>query len=51
MSYFNLVTKFESLGEWSGGSKRYALSCPTGCVVMVQKDGMEGMVIGAAQKK
>ena len=51
MSYWNLVTKFESLGEWTGGSKRYALSCPSSCVVMVQKNGMEGMVIGAAQKK
>lgn len=51
MSYWNLVTKIEPLGEWTGGSKRYALSCPAGCLVMVQKGGTEGTIIGVAQKK
>ncbi|MEZ6030359.1 MAG: DUF1223 domain-containing protein [Hyphomonadaceae bacterium] len=51
MSYWNLVTKFEPLGEWTGGSGRYALTCNTGCVVMVQKNGLEGTVIGVAQKQ
>jgi hypothetical protein len=51
MSYWNLVTKFEALGEWTGGTRRYAVTCDAGCVVMVQKGGAEGMVIGAAQKK
>jgi hypothetical protein len=45
------VTEFETLGEWAGGSRRYAVTCDSGCVVMVQKGGAEGMVIGAAQKK
>ena len=34
-----------------GGAQRYAVTCDSACVVMVQKNGAEGMVIGAAQKK
>ncbi|HEX5006757.1 MAG TPA: DUF1223 domain-containing protein [Hyphomonadaceae bacterium] len=54
MTYFNLVTSFEPLGEWTGGDQKFAAKNCTagkGCVVLVQKDGMEGLIIGAAQKK
>jgi hypothetical protein len=54
MTYFNLVTAFEPLGEWTGGAQKFpAKNCAAGkgCVVLVQKDGMEGLIIGAAQKK
>src|SRR5690348_16932324 len=54
MTYFNLVTAFEPLGEWTGGAQKFpAKNCTAakGCVVLVQKDGMEGLIIGAAQKK
>jgi len=51
MSYWNLVTKYEQVGEWKGGTQRFPVKCPSGCVVMVQKTGSEGMVIGALQKK
>lgn len=52
MTYFNLVTAFEPLGEWTGGTQKFsAKSCTSGCVVLVQKDGMEGLVIGALEKK
>lgn len=50
MTYFNLVTSFETLGEWSGGSQRYAAKCTTGCVVLVQTGSTEGPIIGAAQR-
>ena len=51
MSYWNLVTKYEQVGEWKGGAQRFPVKCPSACVVMVQKNGAEGMVIGAVQKK
>ncbi len=53
MTYFNLVTAFEPLGEWTGGTKTFALSrpCASGCVALVQAGGMEGLIIGAAEKK
>jgi hypothetical protein len=50
MTYFNLVTSFETLGEWGGGQQRFQTKCTTGCVVLVQTGGTEGPVIGAAQK-
>jgi hypothetical protein len=51
MTYFNLVTGFEPLGEWTGGAQKFPAKCASGCVVLVQKGGMEGLIIGAAQKK
>lgn len=51
MTYWNLVTGFEQIGEWKGGSQKYAAKCNEGCVVLIQKGGMEGAVIGAAQNK
>jgi hypothetical protein len=51
MTYFNLVTGFEPLGDWSGGTQKFQARCKAACVVMVQKGGMEGLIIGAAQKK
>jgi hypothetical protein len=50
MTYFNLVTSFEPLGDWTGGTQKFLAKCKAGCVVMVQKGGMEGLIIGAAQK-
>jgi len=51
MTYFNLVTSLEPLGDWTGGTQKFAAKCSSGCVVLVQKGGMEGLIIGAAQKK
>jgi hypothetical protein len=52
MTYFNLVTAFEPLGEWTGGTQKFsAKACTSGCVVLVQKGGMEGLIIGAVEKK
>ena len=51
MTYWNLVTKFEQVGDWKGGAQKFAVKCPSACVVLVQKNGPEGMVIGALQKK
>ncbi len=51
MTYFNLVTSLEPLGDWSGGTQKFTAKCSSGCVVLVQKGGMEGVIIGAAQKK
>jgi hypothetical protein len=52
MTYYNLVTSIEPLGEWAGGVQKFpAKNCAKGCAVLVQKDGMEGLIIGAAQKK
>jgi hypothetical protein len=51
MTYVNLVTGFEPLGEWTGGAQKFPAKCSSGCVVLVQKGGMEGLIIGAAQKK
>jgi hypothetical protein len=51
MTYWNLVTGFESLGDWKGGVQKFAVKCPTGCVALVQKSGTEGLILGAAQKK
>jgi hypothetical protein len=51
MSYWNLVTKYEQVGEWKGGAQRFPVKCTSACVVMIQKNGAEGMVIGAVQKK
>ncbi len=51
MTYWNLVTKFEQVGEWKGGAQKFAVKCPSACVVLIQKNGQEGMVIGALQKK
>jgi hypothetical protein len=51
MTYMNLVTGYETLGEWTGGSQKYAAKCFTGCVALVQKNGSEGAVLGVAQKK
>ena len=51
MSYWNLVTRLEPLGEWTGEARRYPLRCAAGCVVMVQKGGTEGLILGAAYRK
>lgn len=51
MGYWNLVTKFEQVGEWKGGAQRFPVKCPEACVVMIQKNGAEGAVVGVAQKK
>jgi hypothetical protein len=52
MTYFNLVTSFEPLGDWAGGTQKYAAAkCASDCVALVQKGGTEGLIIGAAQKK
>jgi hypothetical protein len=51
MTYFNLVTSFEPLGDWTGGTQKYAAKCVSDCVVLVQKSSTEGLIIGAAQKK
>ncbi|MEQ1782848.1 MAG: DUF1223 domain-containing protein [Hyphomonadaceae bacterium] len=51
MTYWNLVTRLEQIGEWKGGAQRFPVKCPEGCVVMVQKDGAEGHVLGVAQKR
>jgi hypothetical protein len=51
MTYWNLVTGFETLGEWKGGTQKFAAKCDRGCVVLVQKESTEGAIIGVAQKK
>jgi hypothetical protein len=51
MTYWNLVTGVEQLGEWKGGAQKFSAKCASGCVVLVQKDGMEGLILGAGQKK
>jgi len=51
MTYFNLVTSLEPLGDWNGGVQKFPAKCASGCVVLVQKGGTEGAIIGAAQKK
>ena len=50
MTYFNLVTAIEPLGDWTGGSQKFAAKCQSNCVVLVQRGGTEGLIIGAAQK-
>lgn len=49
MSYFNLVTDFEVLGEWTGKRVEYSATCQTGCTVLVQRGSAIGRVIGAAE--
>lgn len=51
MTYWNLVTSYESLGEWKGGAQKFAVKCDAGCAVLVQQDNTEGRILGAAQKK
>ncbi len=51
MTYWNLVTKVEQVGEWKGGAQRFPVKCTEGCVVMVQKDGGEGLILGVVQKR
>ena len=51
MTYWNLVTSYESLGYWKGGMQKFAAKCDQGCAVLVHKDTTEGIMIGAAQKK
>ena len=36
---------------WKIVNELAAAKCGDGCVVLIQKDGMEGAIIGAAQKK
>lgn len=50
MTYYNLVTGFESVGQWTGGSAKFSAKCTSGCLVLVQTGGSEGMIIGVAQK-
>ena len=50
MTYWNLVTSFEQVGEWKGGAQRFPVKCPAACVVLIQKNGTEGTVIGVLQK-
>jgi hypothetical protein len=45
MTYWNLVTKFESLGEWKAGPERYARSCDlpaASCMVQKEWHGRHG---------
>jgi hypothetical protein len=52
MTYFNLVTSIEQLGEWTGGEKKFrAAKCDSGCAVLIQTGGAEGRIVGVAQKK
>lgn len=51
MSYFNLVTKFQPLGAWSGGEASFPATCEAGCVAIVHQNGPEGRIIGAAVNK
>lgn len=51
MTYWNLVTKVEQIGEWKGGAQRFPVKCPEGCVVMVQQNGAEGLILGVVQKR
>jgi hypothetical protein len=51
MKYYNLVTRLEPLGPWSGGEASYAAVCEAGCVALVQRDSSEGRIIGAAVNK
>jgi len=52
MTYFNLVTRVESLGAWRGGkAATFKARCDQGCTVLVQKDGPTGEIIGVTQKK
>jgi len=48
MSYYNLVTRYEVLGPWTGGEASFPAKCEAGCLALVQKDGSEGRIIGAA---
>lgn len=51
MTYFNLVTSIETLGEWTGGEKKFrAAKCDSGCVVLVQVGGAEGKIAGVGKK-
>lgn len=51
MTYVNLVTSIESLGEWTGGEKKFhTTKCTSGCAVLVQLGGTEGQIVGVAQK-
>lgn len=51
MTYFNLVTSIESLGDWTGGEKKFrATRCNDGCAVLVQLGGTEGQIVGVGQK-
>jgi hypothetical protein len=50
MAYHNLVTSYRLLGEWKGGAATFPAKCGAGCVVLVQAEGAEGRVIGAARK-
>ncbi len=48
MTYFNLVTSIEHLGEFTGETATFKTpQCGRGCVVMVQTGGSEGTIIGA----
>lgn len=51
MTYWNLVTGYETLGEWKGGIQKFNAKCDSGCVVLVQKESSEGPIIGVGQKK
>lgn len=52
MTYYNLVTEIEELGEWSGGSVTYPTrDCGMGCTILVQKNSATGPVIGASQRR
>lgn len=50
MTYFNLVTGYEMLGQWTGGPARFPVKCTSGCLVLVQNGGPEGTIIGVAQR-
>lgn len=51
MTYYNLVTGIEHIGEWSGGEKKFKARCDSGCVVLLQQGGPEGAIVGVGQKK
>lgn len=50
MTYWNLVTGLEQVGEWKGGLHTYPVRCESGCLILVQKGGTEGAVIGAGAR-
>lgn len=51
MTYYNLVTNLQALGEWRGGPASFKARCETGCAVLVQAGGASGVIVGAAERR
>ncbi len=50
LPHYNVVTKLQRLGQWSGGEQHFAGACARDCVIIVQEpDG--GPVLGALQAR